>query len=187
MTLLAFLFAAHADPSLDPDDGVPFRSVGDLDGDGQPELIGNVDGEHLEILWGGSDLATTLADPDASNPSGVQSMAGVRVISKDLDGDGVPDLLIGAPGFNAERHDVGRVYLVPGGRLDASVERRRLDSIAVGWIEGEAFSDRVGEHIRVLDGGSLIEVRIEEGQRAGTYVFDSKLKGPVPLASGRKS
>ena len=98
LCLPAFATSPLAESLLDPDDGVPFRSVGDLYG------------------------------------------------------DGVLDLLIGAPGFNAERHDVGRVYLVQGVRLE--------------------------------DGS--IEVRIEDGPRAGTYVFDAKLRGPVLLSAGRK-
>ncbi len=106
------------------------RSVawaGDLDGDGLADLlIGNSDD------YGSDEIAAHLV-PGFQDGVSLLKNAEMRIFgeeavgedrpdyagqvagSGDMDGDGVPDLLIGAYGDDTTAEDAGAVYLVPGG------------------------------------------------------------------------
>ena len=71
---------------------VRFTNFADLDGDGSAEILGttgDADGGLLEVLWhtaGGGVSTSTLR-------TGLQSLS---VASKDLNGDGTPDVVVGS-------------------------------------------------------------------------------------------
>ena len=88
--------------------------------------------------------------------------AGSSLAAADFDGDGKPDLLIGAPGHDAGQQDNGAVYLVGSrdfttadiadGTLDSLVELGRVAAEQNSWkFIGEAAIDRVGESIATGD------------------------------------
>lgn len=145
--------------------GFRSKAAGDLDLDGVPDYIvtapgGNSsDGSvppgdaglafpgHVFIYSGatGEELHFLSAEGE-SDRFGFDAAA-----VADLDGDGVRELLIGAPGHDATAPDAGRVYVFSGkeGRVlrthDGSVELERLGSAIgpLGDVDGDGFEDYV--------------------------------------------
>lgn len=101
--------------------------LGDLDGDGCAEIaVGAPEADPrlrnagvVEVLFGGGDPCATV-DPRILRLEGTDpdAQAGFAVAGgEDVDGDGVPELLVGAPRFRNADGEVGRAILVSGARL----------------------------------------------------------------------
>jgi hypothetical protein len=153
-------------------------AVGDLDDDGTSEIAvgapyatppsGSV-GEGVVWVYSGATLEPfcTLAptDGDAGDRFGESVAAG-----GDATGDGVPDIFVGAPGYDeGSERDVGSVVLFSG--ADCSEVRRavvtRVDrddklgsAIAVGDITGDGLAD-----VAAVGGGRI-------------YVYDVQMPHP---------
>jgi len=106
--------------------GYGFSSAGDLDGDGYPELLvgspGHADagansGKAYLVPGPLSAGTTGLADVAQASWSGTNLLdyVGISAVAVgDLTGDGVPDLSIGAPGFDGEGGGGGRAWVIAG-------------------------------------------------------------------------
>ncbi|MBI5517871.1 MAG: VCBS repeat-containing protein [Deltaproteobacteria bacterium] len=98
--------------------GGDLTGAGDLDGDGLGELVvgayrANSVAGAVYVYRGRRDLATLTLDRTLGGAEGTGSYFGERVAGAgDLDGDGFPELAVGAP--NTGR-GLGRVYLFRGG------------------------------------------------------------------------
>ena len=116
------------DPQPNVEFGWPLDIAGDLDGDGTPELvIGERFAEvatasgagRAHVVSGATGALLYSLQSPAPEPQGLFGFAVARI--QDQDGDGVPDLAIGAPaepaivsGQRVER--AGRVYVFSGAR-----------------------------------------------------------------------
>jgi hypothetical protein len=112
---------AHGE-DVNDDAGWSLAAVGDIDGDGNDDLLvgapragdGDVTGAVYLVngpLSGTLDLgdaAAKLVGEDHGDNVGWSIAAG------DVNGDGIPDLLVGAPGHDAGGHDAGAAYIVYG-------------------------------------------------------------------------
>lgn len=85
--------------------GAPGETVDQSDAAGRAYVLSTKDGERLQTL--------TASDPNAGGEFGT-AVAGVG----DVNGDTVPDVVVGAPGANVNEVEAGRVYLFDGATGD---------------------------------------------------------------------
>ncbi len=175
--------------------GWAVAGAGDLDGDGRDELLvaapdsdaGGEDAGAVYLVTGAwlagpeqqltDTSATLLGTSDGAHVG--SAVAGVG----DVDGDGVPDLLIGAPGDSEDGS--GAVWLVPGGAPGQGA--RALDDVGVR-ISGEAAGDYLGSSLAAagdVDGDGLAELLLgaygsdQGGYKTGrTYLVDGASLAP---------
>ena len=138
---------------------------------------------------GGVDLADPFSGGgkgDAIKGEAAGDAAGYTVLAVgDMNGDGRPDMLVGAPGQDAGGTDAGAAYVVWGKTTASAVP---LTNVAAGVggvkIVGPSSGDAVGSALGVLgdqngDGKSEILIGVRDDNDAGTnagavYVVDAK-------------
>lgn len=114
-------------------------AVGDLTGDGYGDLVVGASGNGAGVVY----VETALVSRDLGSGAMVSGessgdQAGHAVSTGDLTGDGVADLLVGAPGQADAGSGAGAVYLVIG---PVAADESLADSFR---FEGEAAGDAVG-------------------------------------------
>jgi hypothetical protein len=164
--------------------GFPVAAIGDLNGDGRDEILigapSEPDGQRTGaayVVWGKADGALVSlgevaagrggfkilgeAASDALGGSGLSySLAAVG----DLNGDGLPEVSVGAHGNDAGGRDAGAAYVVWGKADGARVD---LGEVAAGnggvKIVGEDADDLAGFHVAAagdLDGDGRDEILV---------------------------
>jgi len=179
----ALLFVIRGDDQ-NQDLGRQLAPLGDLDGDGLPDLAASAPGSQAILLLSGRDgsVLHRVTAPGAG-------FGDVLVPLGDVDGDGLPDLAVGAA-LESQTHALGgAVHLLSG--ADASTllvvrgetVRSGLGRAVAGLpdLDGDdvpdfAASAAITEPVRLYsgrDGRVLAEVAAEEGQ----YEFGAGLAG----------
>jgi Ca2+-binding RTX toxin-like protein len=152
--------------------GSSVGSISDLNGDGRGEILvgapkmekgAAIDAGAGFVLWGPSVAGgIDLGDPFAGAGNGkgyaikgqaAGDNAGASIASiPDLNGDGKPEVAIGAPGNDGNGADSGAVYIVFGKNTDTVVQ---LSSVATGTggfkIVGEDNGDAIGLAFSAID------------------------------------
>ena len=128
--------------------GKTIGSPGDVDGDGFSEILvgswGNFNGAGdgaVYVVMGASSLSSgTLADADYILAGAGSEQAGISVgTAGDQDGDGLPELAIGANLNGVTATDAGIVYVISGGSLASDV----LSNLALSTVSGD-FNMQLG-------------------------------------------
>jgi Ca2+-binding RTX toxin-like protein len=133
-------------------------AAGDLNGDGIDDLAVGTATDKAYVVFGSADPAPTVKLSDIAagrggfkilaespNDRAGKSLAGVG----DLNGDGIDDLLIGAPYDNAGAQSAGAAYVVFGRTAPfGTVDLRTIASGEGGFkITGAAMSDSAGTSV----------------------------------------
>ncbi|MDP2304420.1 MAG: VCBS repeat-containing protein [Pseudomonadota bacterium] len=178
-------------PDLEEDAGpIGPVALGDLDGDGLAELVVAAPGGGVWRFVGSARGAMGLDAADGERLGGAEDDAGTSLaIGGDLDGDGLPDLVVGAPGARAAEGDpsVGGVAIVSGAFTGTGA---LADTAA--WLLGETDGGEAGAAVSSpgdVDGdgvadllvgapGAIAEGDIEAWATGAAYVF----YGPIPDA-----
>ena len=142
-------------------DGAGTRlGVADMDGDGEQEILvgawgqGSADNGAAYVLgMGGAPAGGLLASGvRVSGVSGEQ--AGIALAGRDLDGDGIAELILGAWGADYVRVNTGAVYVLAG-PVSAGTT-----AAAAAVLTGEAMTDLAGFAVcsADTDGDGIMEV-----------------------------
>lgn len=138
-------------------------TTGDLDGDGTVELVGGAPGwseqQGRVLAWTdparlGAAATQVLSVLGEASPDAL----GRTALAADLDGDGVSDLLLGAPRHDPAQtaddagYDAGKLYLLPGdpARSWWGLGRPVADVATTTWVRTQAYL-RTGAGVAVGD------------------------------------
>ena len=139
-------------------------AVGDFNGDGVDDLavgascaapLGRTDGGSTYLFFGRAGPLASVDLASQAAPLAVWGAAGDRAGSAlalgDLDGDGIADLIIGAPrASHASRNGAGRVYVIRGTRDLRGIIDLATDPQTV-VVQGAAAGDSLGAAVAAGD------------------------------------
>jgi hypothetical protein len=152
--------------------GRAIAAVGDVDGDGCSELAVGASGEDLgrtdqgtvRVLFGAGPACATSTLRVLTFTSGEQSALGGIAMGGggDVDGDGLPDLVVGGTGHKRGSDTVGIAWLLRGARLRALAPQAEqlIDNATPGLLF--ALVDPSDPTSLFLEGGSIVD-RIGNG------------------------
>ncbi len=167
-------------------------ATGDVNGDGITDLIvgaphatvgGQSEAGQVLIYFGGRAFDAN-ADVTLSSPEpGLEAHFGAVLATGDVNGDGIRDVLIGAPGATANgQSKAGRVYVFHGGMMFDTTADVTLQapmpqagarfgvSIAVGDFNGGGADIVVGANLADVTPAMQMQATVDAGQ---AYVFFS--------------
>ncbi len=166
-------------PDFGGDVGISLAVLGDLTGDGTPEIAAGAPGDvvggvrigSVSIFDGSSGfLIRRLFDPDASSNTGFGAAVGAV---EDLTGDGLPDVIVGATLNDELAGDAGTVYLFDS---DNGAILRRLDNPAPWDDDGlgqqvVSLGDLSGDGVPEIAAAAPAADNIEAAQAGFVLVF----------------
>ena len=142
--------------------GVSVSNAGDINGDGIDDVIigassgddGGSNAGEAYIIYGGTNLSnidlTTLTSSqgliiqgDAAGDNAGRSVSAAG----DINGDGIDDVIIGAPNGDDDGNAAGEAYIVYGGTNLSNIDLSTLTSSQGIIIQGDAAFDQVGRSV----------------------------------------
>ncbi len=152
-------------------------AVGDIDGEGHGDVIvGNPSEDRAFVVLGGElpPRGGLLSDAEVVVVGDSGSDLSSGIAAADLDGDGIADLALGAPGVDGALSNTGAVYLLAGGaigglRLIDDTDRALLGDqatrglagarLAHGDVDGDGYLDLLiastGDDTATTDAGAV--------------------------------
>ena len=189
----------------DGDQAGSASAIADVNGDGWDDVIigapkhlvniaAGLEGKTY-IFFGGEGrfrlgTSLSLADADVQMNGGCKWELGSSVMAKDLDGDGIAELLVGAPGYNGISCDPGvaqgdssrsGAILVFKGRSDWDAA---YDFYAIDAWDADEMADR---EIEVIRGRDRVAIGGAMGRRGQLLIGDIDGDGTGELVAGKDS
>ncbi|MEN0064227.1 MAG: hypothetical protein AAGA48_18900 [Myxococcota bacterium] len=167
--------------------GSSMSGLGDINNDGFGELIVGAPFDGKVFVFNGPvlgdlDESTAAAELRGETDS---DQAGRAVAGSDVTGDGVPDVIVGAPSNGAGGTDAGAVYVVAG-PVAGSIDLTNADAKLIG----ENADDRVGASIAAagdVNGDGFNDLLIGGwffggDERGAAYVVYGPISGTLDLS-----
>ena len=164
--------------------GRTVAGLGDVDGDGAADLIVGAPGSGTGSEPGAAEVVLAAALRRGTSIDLLNSADGWRLIGEaprdragasvaggDVDGDGIAEILIGAPRHDVKQLDEGAAYLLPSlalrGQADGSeraIELATIPPLPNAWkFVGEAAGDQAGASVALagdMDGDGVGDILI---------------------------
>lgn len=172
--------------------GVSVSAIGDITGDGIPDLLVGANGGNYVVLYSGKDGSRIgrIDNPDGTSPTNF----GMSVSEAgDVNGDGTPDFIVGAPGASPGGMSGAGSAFVFSGQRDTNGNfpiLYRLD----GEHAGDGFGGCCGavDSVGDLNGDGRTELAVaaylaSPNGRAGAgsiYLFDGATGSPLQRPDG---
>ncbi len=173
--------------------GWAVADVGDFNGDGQPDVV--VGAPFSDAAGPSAGAAYILYGPVTASLPLLQ--AGVRLYgespgdlagwsvsgARDVNGDGLDDVILGAPGSDRGGVDAGAAYVIFGRRgFRGRIDLADADIIYEGTTPGERVGHDVAE-VGNLAGDDLLDFVITAGSSPDASDGDGEANGEVPTAA----
>lgn len=164
---------------------------GDVNGDGEQDLILTTDGGECLVYFGRQESVSVLTSNDADvvisggDPSAGASGAatfGAMVSAGDVTGDGIADIVVGAPEMGEGK---GGIYVIFG-RSEWETSLSLDDGSSTVLLMGEAEGDSIGSDLLVADsdGDGVSAIYTIKGENA---VYRISWTGESALDGGGES
>jgi len=175
--------------------GSDIEGGSDINGDGYTDILigapGASEGAGAAYLFHGPLAGTrsvNLADVTLVGEAAGDRAGSALAFAGDVDGDGRPDMLVGAPGSDKGGEDSGAVYLMTA-ELDGTTSLAVADATVVGAAGDEAGSAIAGGGDVNQDGFSDILLGVSGDDEAGVdagaaWLFHGPISGDYPCDAG---
>jgi len=175
------------------------RTLGDLNDDGFPDVVVGADDDnagdgtgHVYVFFGGPALTGVDLSSGGSADAVFKGEAafdrfGRYLMTEDVNGDGIADLIVPGDENDAAGAEAGRVYIFFGGPSFSGRDLSQPGVTADVTLTGEAAGTYLGRRVAAgeLDGDGKIDLVVTQvGSPKKVHVFAGPINADLDLSAG---